>query len=153
MITTADEFDPALPRSVLCPLGSYAKRLRGTNLDFECLTQLMSPQASRSLLRLLYISLVTIAVSSCASTNTARTSATTNPPKNHAETAAVNPVPTIHVFVALADNVNQGIVPVSASLGNGGLSNSHHEDRALCLGALRVLTDGARTVPVPRRKT
>jgi hypothetical protein len=25
----------------------------------------------------------------------------------------------IHVFVALADNVNQGIVPVSASLGNG----------------------------------
>lgn len=26
---------------------------------------------------------------------------------------------TIHVFVALADNVNQGIVPVSAKLGNG----------------------------------
>ena len=25
----------------------------------------------------------------------------------------------IHVFVALADNVNQGIVPVEASLGNG----------------------------------
>jgi hypothetical protein len=30
-----------------------------------------------------------------------------------------NPVPVIHVFVALCDNVNQGIVPVSASLGNG----------------------------------
>jgi hypothetical protein len=28
-------------------------------------------------------------------------------------------VPVIHVFVALADNINQGIVPVSASLGNG----------------------------------
>src|ERR1041384_6573109 len=26
---------------------------------------------------------------------------------------------TIHVFVALADNVNQGIVPVAAKLGNG----------------------------------
>lgn len=35
------------------------------------------------------------------------------------EKAAVNSMPVIHVFVALADNVNQGIVPVSASLGNG----------------------------------
>lgn len=33
--------------------------------------------------------------------------------------ARANPYPVIHVFVALADNVNQGIVPVSASLGNG----------------------------------
>jgi len=33
--------------------------------------------------------------------------------------APVNPFPVIHVFVALCDNVNQGIVPVSASLGNG----------------------------------
>lgn len=32
---------------------------------------------------------------------------------------AKNGVPVIHVFVALCDNVNQGIVPVSASLGNG----------------------------------
>jgi hypothetical protein len=30
-----------------------------------------------------------------------------------------NSVTVIHVFVALCDNVNQGIVPVSASLGNG----------------------------------
>ena len=30
-----------------------------------------------------------------------------------------NSVKVIHVFVALCDNVNQGIVPVSASLGNG----------------------------------
>lgn len=33
--------------------------------------------------------------------------------------AARNSGPVIHVFVALCDNVNQGIVPVSASLGNG----------------------------------
>lgn len=39
------------------------------------------------------------------------TSAALKPPKNS--------VPVIHVFVALCDNVNQGIVPVSASLGNG----------------------------------
>jgi len=32
---------------------------------------------------------------------------------------ARNSVPVIHVFVALCDNVNQGIVPVSPSLGNG----------------------------------
>lgn len=37
--------------------------------------------------------------------------AKSTPPKNS--------VPVIHVFVALCDNVNQGIVPVSASLGNG----------------------------------
>jgi len=33
--------------------------------------------------------------------------------------AAKNSVPVIHAFVALCDNVNQGIVPVSATLGNG----------------------------------
>jgi len=32
---------------------------------------------------------------------------------------ARNSVPVIHVFVALCDNVNQGIVPVSSALGNG----------------------------------
>ena len=34
----------------------------------------------------------------------------------HAQDA---PVRTVHVFVALADNQNQGIVPVPAGLGNG----------------------------------
>jgi hypothetical protein len=34
-------------------------------------------------------------------------------------TAARNSVPVIHVFVALCDNIHQGIVPVSAALGNG----------------------------------
>ena len=33
--------------------------------------------------------------------------------------AMINPMPVVHVFVALADNEHQGIVPVSASLGNG----------------------------------
>lgn len=33
--------------------------------------------------------------------------------------APQNSVPVVHVFVALCDNLNQGIVPVSASLGNG----------------------------------
>jgi hypothetical protein len=33
--------------------------------------------------------------------------------------ATTNSFPVIHVFVALCDNVNQGIVPVSATLGNG----------------------------------
>lgn len=33
--------------------------------------------------------------------------------------APANQFPVIHVFVALCDNMNQGIVPVSASLGNG----------------------------------
>jgi hypothetical protein len=37
----------------------------------------------------------------------------------------VNKVPVIHVFVALCDNVNQGIVPVSASLGNGENPNTN----------------------------
>lgn len=65
----------------------------------------------------LYLLCITF-LSACASTNTARTPA--NPPSTSApELAAVNSVPVIHVFVALADNVNQGIVPVSASLGNG----------------------------------
>src|SRR5258707_2310746 len=32
---------------------------------------------------------------------------------------AQGPLRTIHVFVALADNANQGIVPVPARLGNG----------------------------------
>jgi len=41
--------------------------------------------------------------------------AATSPPAE----AARNSIPLIHVFVALCDNVNQGIVPVSASLGNG----------------------------------
>lgn len=67
------------------------------------------------------IVLVAVAVTSCATSNPARTPTNSNAssPATKLEKAAVNPFPVIHVFVALADNVNQGIVPVSASLGNG----------------------------------
>lgn len=75
----------------------------------------MSPQLRRGLPWLLCLSLIGSVVSSCATANPARTPAT----NNQVEKAAINSVPVIHVFVALADNVNQGIVPVSASLGNG----------------------------------
>jgi hypothetical protein len=79
----------------------------------------MKSKMRGSLLWLLAVSLLSIAVSSCVSTNTAGTLALNKPSNNQPETAAVNSVPVLHVFVALADNINQGIVPVSASLGNG----------------------------------
>src|SRR5215510_8669695 len=79
----------------------------------------MSSQVRRGLLWLVYFSLFSAALSSCATTNPAGTPATNNATNSQPEKAAVNSVPVIHVFVALADNVNQGIVPVSASLGNG----------------------------------
>jgi len=79
----------------------------------------MNPKLRRGVLWILYFSVLTTALSSCASANRAGTRPTTNTTKVQAEKAAVNSVPVIHVFVALADNVNQGIVPVSASLGNG----------------------------------
>src|SRR5262249_4731037 len=78
----------------------------------------MSPQRRRSLFWLLCFSLLGGAAS-CASSNPARTPARTNSSTSQTEKAAVNSIPVIHVFVALADNVNQGIVPVSATLGNG----------------------------------
>ena len=68
---------------------------------------------------LLYFSLIIAATSSCASTNTPTTQRTTNTSNTQTEKAEINSVPVLHVFVALADNVNQGIVPVSATLGNG----------------------------------
>ena len=76
-------------------------------------------QLRRGLLGLLYFSLLSTTVSSCASTNRAGTPTTNSVSNSQPEKAAVNSIPVIHVFVALADNVNQGIVPVSASLGNG----------------------------------
>jgi hypothetical protein len=77
----------------------------------------MSPQLR--LLWLLCFTVLSAAAFSCASTNRATTPVPTAVSNSQPETAAVNSVPVIHVFVALADNVNQGIVPVSASLGNG----------------------------------
>lgn len=75
----------------------------------------MTPQHHRGLVCL---ALLSIAITACVSNN-ARTPATANASTTQPEKAAVNSMPVIHVFVALADNVNQGIVPVSASLGNG----------------------------------
>jgi hypothetical protein len=84
----------------------------------------MTPRRRTRLLSLLCLSLLCAVTSACASTNRAsppasglssdRSGATATK-----EEAPVNPVAVVHVFVALADNVNQGIVPVSASLGNG----------------------------------
>ena len=79
----------------------------------------MISKLRRGLLGLLSLSLLSTTVSSCASTNSARTPSTNSVSNSQSEKAAVNSVPVIHVFVALADNVNQGIVPVPASLGNG----------------------------------
>ena len=78
----------------------------------------MSSRWRRSVLSLLF-GLLSTAVCACASSNSARTPSPTRGSNNQTEKAAVNSIPVIHVFVALADNVNQGIVPVSASLGNG----------------------------------
>ena len=79
----------------------------------------MSFPLRRSLLWLLYSGLVLVAVSSCASPDLPSAPAITTAPVAPPEKAALNTIPVIHVFVALADNVNQGIVPVSATLGNG----------------------------------
>ena len=80
----------------------------------------MTFQARRGLLWLLYFTLFSAALSACASTNRARTPApAANVSTTQVQTAPVNSIPVIHVFVALADNLYQGIVPVSASLGNG----------------------------------
>ena len=57
--------------------------------------------------------------SSCASRNSATETQAPPSTKQQLAQAPVNTVPVIHVFVALADNVNQGIVPVSPSLGDG----------------------------------
>ena len=79
----------------------------------------MNPQRCRILAFLLFLSVVGTAVFSCAAPNPARTTPTAQITKAPEEKAAINSTPVIPVFVALADNVNQGIVPVSATLGNG----------------------------------
>ena len=67
-----------------------------------------------------FAGLLLVAVTvACMNSSRADIPTPTNAAKTHPETAPTNSYPVIHVFVALADNVNQGIVPVSASLGNG----------------------------------
>lgn len=79
----------------------------------------MNFQGRRGVLWLLSFSLLGSVAVSCASSNSANAPALIKVSGNPLEKAQVNSVPVVHVFVALADNVNQGIVPVSASLGNG----------------------------------
>ena len=65
--------------------------------------------------------LLLLVLTACATGNSANTRQAQTAPNSPAklEKAPVNKVPVIHLFVALCDNVNQGIVPVSAILGNG----------------------------------
>lgn len=79
----------------------------------------MTPQRRRGLLCLLSVSLLSSGLSACAAVNPSSPPATPKVSNSEPEIAAINSIPVIHVFVALADNVNQGIVPVSASLGDG----------------------------------
>jgi hypothetical protein len=81
----------------------------------------MNSKPRRGVLWLLCCSVISTAIFSCASPNAPRTSAPATATVSNVplEKAVVNSIPVIHVFVALADNVNQGIVPVSATLGNG----------------------------------
>jgi hypothetical protein len=79
----------------------------------------------KGLLCLLSFSLFGAAAFSCAAPNPAGTLAPTSVANSKPEIAPVNSMPVIHVFVALADNVNQGIVPVSATLGNGDNAKSN----------------------------
>jgi hypothetical protein len=58
-----------------------------------------------------------LTASSCANRGSTTTAQISRPAQQQLAQAPVNTVQVIHVFVALADNVNQGIVPVSTSLG------------------------------------
>ena len=60
-----------------------------------------------------------LAITGCAPASQQLASVKESAPSSITEPVPKNSVPVIHVFVALCDNVNQGIVPVSASLGNG----------------------------------
>jgi hypothetical protein len=82
---------------------------------------LVGAQSIRSNLNLLaFTCLIAVLLAACSSSGPTSTSANPKVSTNKPEKPApLNKVPVIHVFVALCDNVNQGIVPVSASLGNG----------------------------------
>ncbi len=70
----------------------------------------------------LTLCLAAIVASACSSTRGRVVSESSEPRPlvtQPVKPAASNSVPVVHVFVALCDNVHQGIVPVSATLGNG----------------------------------
>lgn len=76
-------------------------------------------QLAGRLLAWLGFGIVLVNLFSCARGNSSPSGLLTNGPTAKLDQAPINKVPVIHVFVALADNVNQGIVPVSATLGDG----------------------------------
>ena len=76
-------------------------------------------QARQRVLFWLSLTLSLLPLLACTQGTSAPAGPASRKPKTKLEQAPVNNVPVIHVFVALADNVNQGIVPVSAALGNG----------------------------------
>lgn len=67
---------------------------------------------------LLILVLFVFILSGCQSVSQPAQTPSLTPAPSDAK-APRNSVPVIHVFVALCDNVNQGIVPVAPSLGNG----------------------------------
>jgi hypothetical protein len=76
--------------------------------------------APRRLLTCLALGLSFLALIACTRGNSAPNDHRPRPASaSKLDEAPINKVPVIHVFVALADNINQGIVPVSATLGNG----------------------------------
>lgn len=89
----------------------------------------MRPRLRTRLLWMIGLGVLCVAAAACASANRANAPAaagvSTSEPQGVIEKAAVNPISVVHVFVALADNVNQGIVPVSPSLGNGDNPNTN----------------------------
>jgi hypothetical protein len=72
------------------------------------------------MLRIFLFSAILVCVSCASISQRQLISVADSPASPHVESKlAKNSLPVIHVFVALCDNVNQGIVPVSATLGNG----------------------------------
>jgi hypothetical protein len=69
---------------------------------------------------LLLVLLATAGACQTANSRSAQNASPVNVPSSSpADHAIPNDMPVVHVFVALADNEHQGIVPVSAALGNG----------------------------------
>lgn len=66
-----------------------------------------------------FVMLVCIALFITCKNNTSANTAFAAPKNSPADTLIPNSAKVIHVFVALCDNKNQGIVPVPAGIGNG----------------------------------
>lgn len=84
----------------------------------------MYPSQSSSLCGSILFLVAVISVACCGRSQSP-TPSTAAGPTIAERIAPTNSIPVIHVFVALADNINQGIVPVSATLGNGENPNTN----------------------------